>query len=63
MCYGCPVEERIRFLEEGTFELSAAGRDAVSSESRGRVFQQEVVGKSLEFWLLPGVCGWFEVRW
>lgn len=24
-------------------------------------FSQREVGESLEFWLLPDVCGWFEV--
>lgn len=38
---GCPVEKMIYFLEEGTFGLSLAGREAVRFENRGRTFYAE----------------------
>lgn len=41
LCCGCPVGKTICFLEEGSFELSLAGRGIVSSESRGRMFRAE----------------------
>lgn len=45
MCCGCPVEKMIYFPEEGTFEPSLGGREACSSESRGKMFQAEGDGK------------------
>lgn len=62
MCYGCPVGKNNSFPGGGTVELSLAGREAVSSENRGRIFQSGGRWeRAFEFWLLPGVCGWFKV--
>lgn len=55
---GCPVEKMVYFLEEGMFEPSPGGRGALSSESRGRMFQAEGDGKDCCQELVTGLrCG------
>lgn len=61
MCCVYSMEKIVCFLEEGTVELSLAGREAVSSENSGRMFQAEGGRQEPWFWLLPGVCIWCEV--
>jgi len=54
MIIGAQYKKGFVSCKRGTFELSLARKEAVSSESRGRMFWGwlEEVGKSFEFWLL-----------
>lgn len=61
MCYGCPVGRIVCFLAEGQLSWVLQEEKQLALKTEEGCFNQREVGKSLEFWLLPGVCGWFEV--